>query len=82
MRVGNRTWPLWIQYIVDNVYDAISNQDVGGEELGRVDVDVVSGVEDGNVCSVLSEEFGAVGEAWGVDDLGDDGVVHDLSELV
>ena len=62
--------------------DAIGNQDVRGEELSRVDVDIVPGVENGDVLSVLGEEFGSVREAGRVDDLGDDGVVHDLGKLL
>jgi len=48
------------------VQDAIGNQDVGLQQLRAVDVDVVSGVQDGDVLALLSEEFGSVSETGGV----------------
>lgn len=38
-------------------------------------------MEDGHILAIAGDEFGAVGQARGVDDLGEDCVVHDLCKF-
>lgn len=80
--VGLVACPCRIQHVVNDVQDTVGEEDIGVEELGGVDVDVVSGVEDGDVTAILGGEVRAVGEAGGVDKLvGEEVVVHYLAEF-
>lgn len=81
-RVWLRAGTLRVEHVVDYVDDAVGDQDVGLQELGRVDVNVVPGVQDGDVLALGAEELGAVGQAGRVDDLVNGVVVHDLGDLV
>ncbi len=47
----------------------VGDENVRGEELGAVDVHIVSCVEDGDVLALLGEEFGAICQARGVNEL-------------
>ena len=51
--VGHGAGTLGVQHVVDDVKDAVGEEDVGVEELGAVDVDVVAGVADGDVVALL-----------------------------
>ena len=80
--VGLRSGSLRVEHVVNHVDDAVGDQDVGLQELGRVDVHVVSGVQDGDVLALGAEELGAVGQAGRVDYLVNGVVVHDGGDLV
>lgn len=88
-RVGKHVRCVGIEHVPYNVHDAVGEQNVGLDDLGRVCVLVVSTLMDRQLqvveagC-VLGEGgvFGSVGERLGVEDLvGDDVVVHDPGQL-
>lgn len=53
IRVRHGAGSLGVQHVVDDVEDAVGDEDVGVEELGTVDVDVVAGVADRDVVALL-----------------------------
>lgn len=62
--------------------DAVGAEEVCCEELCGVDVEVVAVMGDGDVFALLRKEFGAVCEAGGVHNLGEDVVVQDGAEFL
>jgi len=81
-RVGLGAGALGVQHVVDHVDDAVSDQDVGLQQLGAVDVDIVPRVQHREVLALGGDELGAVRQAGRVDDLREHVIVHDLTDLI